>query len=175
MRGTGAGALLVCLLLALAGCGSDLDSAGDRSPVSAAQQPVFAPERLALEWWRALQDRDPATVNGLLTTPARESLNAVRTRGRNWGSFGRWAEATTVDLLYSERHAEGVTVYMRVEAGELIGPVLSRRGTVMLALPFVSGEGGWKIDNSAWLRLQVELWTAADRIRRAQKAEAEKR
>ena len=78
-----------------------------------------------------------------------------------------------MDLLYSERSADGVTVYMRVEAGELIGPLLSRRGTVMLALPFVSRQGEWKIDNSAWLRLQVELWTAADRIRRAQKAEAE--
>ena len=175
MRGTGSGTLLVCLLLALAGCGSDLDSAGDRLPVPAAQQPASAPERLALEWWRALQDRYPATVIGLLTTPARESLKAERTRARIRGSFGRWAEATTVDLLYSERHAEGVTVYMRVEAGELIGPVLSRRGTVMLALPFVSRQGEWGIDNSAWLRLQVELWTAADRIRRAQRAEAENR
>ena len=173
MRATGAGALLVCLLLALAGCGSDLDSPADRSQVLAVQQPASAPDRLALEWWRALQERDPATVIGLLTAPARESLNAERTRARIRGSFGRWAQATTVDLLYSERSAEGVTVYMRVEAGELIGPVLSRRGTVMLALPFVSRLGEWKIDNSAWLRLQVELWTAADRIRRAQKAEAE--
>ena len=173
MRGTGASALLVGLLLTLAGCGSDLDSAADRSPVSAAQQAASTPDRLALEWWRALQDRDPATVIGLLTTRARESLNAEQTRARIRGSFGRWAEATTVDLLYSERSAEGVTVFMRVEAGELIGPVLSRRGTVMLALPFVSQSGDWKIDNSAWLRLQVELWTAADRIRRAQKAEAE--
>jgi hypothetical protein len=173
MRATGAGAVLVCLLLALAGCGSDLDKAGDRSPAPAAQQPGSAPDRLALEWWRALQDRDPATVIGLLTPPARDALNAERTSARIRGSFGRWAEATTVDLLYSERGAKGVTVYMRIEAGELIGPVLSRRGTVMLALPFVSRLGEWKIDNSAWLRLQVELWTAADRFRRAQKAEAE--
>lgn len=172
MRATGAGALLVCLLLALAGCGSDLDWAGDPSPAPAAQQPVSAPDRLALEWWRALQARDVATVIGLLTAPARRSLNAEQTSSRIRGSFGRWAEATTVDVLYSERSADGVTVYMRVEAGELIGPVLSRRGIVMLALPFVPRRGEWRIDNAAWLRLQVEVWTAADRLRRTQKAEA---
>ena len=170
MRATGAGALLVCLLLALAACGSDLDSASDLSPPAAEREPASAPGQAALDWWRALQARDAAGVIGLLTPTARGSLNVEQTRSRIGGSLGRWAEATVVDVLYSERSSNGVTVYMRVEAGELIGPTLSKRGIVMLALPFVARRGDWRIDNSAWLRLQVELWTAADRIRRAQEA-----
>jgi hypothetical protein len=174
MRPAAAGALLICLVLALPGCGSDLNSSADRSPARAVQVPASAPARSALEWWRALQERDAAAVIGRLTPAARGSLNLEQTRLRIMGSLGRWAEATAVDVLYSERSADGATVYMRVEAGERIGPVLSMRGTLMLALPFVSRRGEWRIDNSAWLRLQVELWTAADRIRRAQKAGAGK-
>jgi hypothetical protein len=41
---------------------------------------------------------------------------------------------------------------MRIETGELIGKVLKKRGSMLLALPLVAQGPRWAIDNSAWLR-----------------------
>ena len=158
---------VIAVVLALAGCG-----------VERAQEPRPAPSQVpgrsaadtALRWWEALGARDAARVLGGLTPPARSSLDAEQTSSKIRGSLGHWAHDSTATVLYSERTGDEETVYMRIEAGAREGPVFIKRGTVMLALPFVSRAGDWKVDNSAWLRLQVKLWMASDRLRKAQRA-----
>jgi hypothetical protein len=158
----------IAVVLALAGCGVER---AQEPPPAAPQAPVGgSAARAALRWWDALRARDPARVLSGLTPPARSSLDAEQTSSKIRGSLGHWAHDSAATVLYSERTGDEATVYLRIEAGDREGPVFIKRGTVMLALPFVSRAGEWKVDNSAWLRLQVKLWTVSDRLRKAERA-----
>ena len=158
----------IVVVLALGGCG--VDQAQESPPTASEGSVGGSAARAALRWWEALGNRDAARVLGLLTPPARRSLDAEQTSSKIRGSLGHWAHDSAATVLYSERTGDEETVYMRIEAGDREGPVFIKRGTVMLALPVVSRAGEWKVDNSAWLRLQVKLWTASDRLRKAQRA-----
>jgi hypothetical protein len=160
---------VIAVVLALAGCGVER---AQEPPPAASQAPAGgSAARAALRWWDGLGAGDAARVFGGLTPPARRSLDAEQTSSKIRGSFGHWAHDSAATVLYSERTGDEATVYLRIEAGDREGPVFIKRGTVMLALPFVSRAGEWKVDNSAWLRLQVELWTESDRLRKAKRAQ----
>jgi hypothetical protein len=159
----------IAVILALVGCGAER---AQEPPRPASQGSVDgSAAHTALHWWKALGARDAATVLGLLTPAARDSLDVAQTSSEIRASLGRWANDTAPTVLYSERSGDEETVYMRIEAGDREGPVFIKRGTVMLALPLVSRGGDWKLDSSAWLRLQVKLWTTSDRLRKAQRAQ----
>jgi hypothetical protein len=87
-------------------------------------------------------------------------------------SFGRYAESTEAKVLYTERRPGGATVYMRIDGGTLIGPVLVRGGATMLALPFVSRGGHWLIENGAYLRAQANSYLAVRELYRKIKRES---
>jgi hypothetical protein len=159
---------VIAVVLALMSCG--VERAQEPPPTPSQAPAGGSAARAALRWWDALGAGDAASVLGGLTPPARRSLDAEQTSSKIRGSLGNWAHDSAATVLYSERAGDEETVYMRIEAGDRGGPVFIKRGTVMLALPFVSRAAEWKVDNSAWLRLQVKLWMASDRLRKAQRA-----
>jgi hypothetical protein len=120
-------------------------------------------EVAALQWYRALGDRDAAAVIDGLSDSARRPLDEDLARRQIAWSLGRWAGETVATVLYSERRAGTTTVFMRIQGGQRIGPTLINRRTLMLALPIVSDDGRRLVDDSAWLRFQVDAHAAATR------------
>jgi hypothetical protein len=128
--------------------------------------PRVAPGRTALAWWEALRKRDAGAVVGLLSRPARRRLERHATEVAVRGRLGRWASATEARVLYAEGSGDAVTVFMMIEGGDRIGHVLAKRGALMLALPVVKHDGRWLVDDSVWLRTQVELYRALRSLER---------
>lgn len=179
-------ALLAIAMLALpgaallAGCGRDLDEVERRPSVT---EPGSSPElgrspgATALAWWEALRARDPEAAVAQFTPHAKRTLDLTKTREAVTGDFGQFAESTEPHILYTERDGETVTVYMRIDGGQLVGPVVIKRGSLHLALPLVQRDGVWLVDNSAWLRGTADAWVELQdaRLQRQREVEARQR
>ena len=181
MRGLRAIAVLALLGAALvAGCGRDLEEV-ERRPV--VTEPGSSPELgrspggTALAWWEALRARDPEGAVAQFTPAAKRTLDLAKTRKAVTGDFGHFAESTEPHVLYTERDGGTVTVYMRIDGGQLVGPVVLKRGSLHLALPLVQRGGVWLIDNSAWLRGTADAWVELQdaRLQRVREFEARQR
>ena len=62
-----------------------------------------------------------------------------------------------------------------LDGGQLVGPVVLKRGSLHLALPLVQRDGVWLIDNSAWLRGTADVWVELQDARLKRKREFEAR
>jgi hypothetical protein len=113
-----------------------------------------------VQWYRAIGDRDAAVVIDGLSETARRPLDADLARRQIEGSLGRWAAETAATVLYSERRRGTTTVFLRIDGGRPVGEAHVMRGTLMLALPVVFDDGRRLVDDSAWLRFQVDAHQA---------------
>jgi hypothetical protein len=159
--------VLVCLGV----CASLLTTAcGDSPPTETSQGGdggALSPAELAaVQWYRAIGDRDAAAVIDGLSESARRPLDADRARRQIDGSLGRWAGQTVATVLYSERRSGTTTVFMRIDGGQRVGEALVKRETLMLALPVVFDDGRRLVHDSAWLRFQVDAHQAVERSAR---------
>jgi hypothetical protein len=175
-----AGALLLVALavFASAGCGPQDDDIVKSRPALAEIQPSpelgGTPAQAALAWWNALRARDAEAVVSRLTPSARTTIDLPDLRQALDENFGNFAEHTEATVLYTERERRRVTVYMRLEGGPLVGPTLVKIGVVLLALPLVSRDGTWLIENAAWLRKQAQNYIAIKKFNEKLKREAER-
>lgn len=149
--------------------GSQPDGAPPRPEAarSEGRTPASVAKQAALRWYRALGDGDAAAVIGGLSDSARRPLDPDLARRQIEGTLGRWAGQTVATALYSERRAGTTTVFMRIEIGQRVGKTLIYRATRMLALPIVFDDGRPLVDDSAWLRFQVDAHAAVKRAARA--------
>lgn len=162
----------------LGGCGTETDRVERRPSVT---EPGSSPElgrspvRTALAWWETLRARDPEAAVAQFTPAARRSLDLAKTRKAVTGDFGYFAESTEPHVLYTERDGDEVTAFMRIDGGQLVGPVVLKRGSLHLALPLVQRSGVWLIANSAWLRGTSDAWVELQDARLQRKREVEAR
>jgi hypothetical protein len=91
-----------------------------------------------------------------LTPAARRRLDERRLRAAQAKGLARWARASVPTVLYLEREGGGVTVYLQIESGDLVGERVLKRGIILLALPLVRRSEGWLIASSAWLDGQLD-------------------
>jgi hypothetical protein len=169
---------LIAVLAALtaAGCGPEGDLVTSNPdippPTSRAELGSSAP-RTALEWWDALRARDTEALLAGLTPATRRTINLQNLdMAIHGGDLGRWAQATKANVLYTEHSPGHATVYMRIDGGLLVNSRLIKGGAVMLALPFVSRDGEWLIDNAAWLRGRADSYVAVLKLRQRMRREA---
>jgi hypothetical protein len=161
--------------LALAGCGSDTQVADIKPAVAEVdQQPQLGatPAQAALSWWNALRSRDAEAVVARLTPAARAGVDLPRLRRTLHDNFGDFTERTEATVLYSQREHGKVKVYMRLEGGRVLGSRVIVQGVTMLALPLVSRDGVWLIENSAWLRQQSDNYAAIKKFNEKLRREA---
>jgi hypothetical protein len=166
MRTTRALALLAAVLAA--GCGPKGDLVERRPAIperASSAELASSAARSALVWWDALRAGDGEALVGGLTPAARRTINLDNLGIALRGDFGRWAQASEAHVLYTERRPGHATVYLRIDAGGLVGSRLVKGGALMLALPFVSSDGEWLIHNAAWLRDRADSYVAVLRLR----------
>lgn len=169
------GAALLLALAALAGCGPEDDLVEPRPVIGErASSPELgaSPGRAALGWWDAARARDTEALLAPLTPAARGTIPLGKLREAVDGGFGLFAEQSEANVLYTERRPSHATVYMRIDGGHLVGSKLVRGGALTLALPFVARDGGWLIENAAWLRGQAESYVAIRDLRAKMRREA---
>jgi hypothetical protein len=150
-------ALAVCAFLLPTACGDSARPENSRGEDGRALSPA---ELAAVQWYRAIGDRDPAAVIDGLSDSARRPLDTDLAGRQIDGSLGRWAAQTVATVLYSERRRGTTTVFMRIDGSQPLGEALIKRGTLMLALPVVVDDGRRLVDDSAWLRVQVDAHEA---------------
>jgi hypothetical protein len=168
-------AIVVLAVLAVAGCGPEGDLVQRRPAIPdqpASEELGSSPELTAIAWWDALRARDSEALLARLTPAARETVNLNHLSRALDGDLGNWAEGTDPNVLYTERRPGHATVYMRIDAGGLVGSRIVEGGALMLALPFESRDGVWLIDNAAWLRGRSDSYVAVQKLRARMKREA---
>jgi hypothetical protein len=164
--------------LALAGCGSDTEVSDIKPAVAEVdQQPQLGatPAEAALSWWNALRGRDAEAVVARLTPAARADVDLPRLRRTLRDNFGDFTERTEATVLYTQRERGRVKVYLRLEGGRVLGSRVIVQGVTMLALPLVSRDGVWLIENAAWLRQQSDNFAAIKDFNEKLRREAIKR
>jgi hypothetical protein len=162
---------------AIAGCGPQGDIVKSR-PALAEIQPSpelgGTPAQAALAWWNTLRARDAEAAVSRLTPAARSTIDLPELRQTLDDNFGNFAEHTVATVLYTERQRGRVTVFMRLEGGPLVGARVVREGVTLLALPLVSRDGAWLIENAAWLRKQAQNYVAIKKFNEKLKREVER-
>jgi hypothetical protein len=174
-----AAALLFVALavVATAGCGPKGDIVKSR-PALAEIQPSpelgGTPGQAALSWWNTLRAREAEAAVSRLTPAARRTIDLPELRTTLRENFGNFAEHTVATVLYTEHQRGRVTVFMRLQGGPLVGARVIKEGVTLLALPMVSRDGAWLIENAAWLRKQVQNYVAIKKFNAKLKREAER-
>jgi hypothetical protein len=168
-----AAAVAALALIASAGCGPSGDLVKSGPPIAQLQAgPELGgtPQRGAVDWWNALRTRDPEAVLARMAPVARRGIALHDLALALRGTFGVVTERSEPTVLYSEREAGRVTVFMRVDSGNLIGSVLVKGGGFMLAVPMTPADGGWLVENGAWLRHEVAKFITDREQRKAAEA-----
>jgi hypothetical protein len=167
--------LVVLAALAAAGCGPEGDlvtTRPDIPPRASRAELGSSAARTALAWWDALRARDSEALLAGLTPAQRRTINLDNLDKAMHGDFGEFGRNSEATVLYTEHRPGHATVYMRIDGGLLVGSRLVRGGATMLALPFVSRDGEWLIDNAAWLRGRADSYVAVQKLRARMKREA---
>jgi hypothetical protein len=167
--------LVVLAVLAVVGCGPEGDlvtSNPDIPPAASSAELGSSAARTALGWWDALRARDSEALLAGLTPAARRTINLDNLDKAIRGDLGKWARASQANVLYTEHSPGHATVYMRIDGGLLVDSRLVKGGALMLALPFVSRDGVWLIDDAAWLRDRADSYVAVLKLRAKMKREA---
>jgi hypothetical protein len=168
-------AALALALAALAGCGPEDDLVERRPAIderAASPELGASPGRAALSWWDAARARDTEALLAPLTPAARGTVPLGKLREAMDNGFGQFAEQSEANVLYTERSPGRATVYMRINGGHLVGSRLVKGGALNLALPLVSRDGSWLIENAAWLRGQAESYVAIRDLRAKMRRQA---
>jgi hypothetical protein len=168
-------AILALAVLAGAGCGPEGDIVTrnpDIPPPTSRAELGSSAARSVLEWWDALRARDSEALLAGLTPAARRTIDLDNLTAAIHGDLGQWARASDANVLYTEHSAGHATVYLRIDGGLLVDSRLVKGGALMLALPFVSRNGEWLIDNAAWLRGRSDSYVAVVKLRNRMEREA---
>jgi hypothetical protein len=168
------GALAV---VATAGCGPQGDIVKSRPALAEIQSsPELGgtPAQAALAWWNTLRARDAEAAVARMTPAARRTIDLAQLRQVLDENFGNFAEHTEATVLYTEPERGRVTVFMRLEGGPLVGARVVREGVTLLALPMVSRDGTWLVENAAWLRKQAQNYVAIKKFNDKLKREVER-
>ena len=132
------------------------------------------PSQAALSWWNTLRARDAEAAVSRLTPAARRTIDLPELRQTLDENFGSFAEHTEATVLYTERQRGRVTVFMRLQSGPLVGARVITEGVTLLALPLVSRDGAWLIENAAWLRKQSQNYVAIKKFNEKLKRQVER-
>jgi hypothetical protein len=169
--------VIVLGALATAGCGPDgklVTTRPDIPPRASRAELGSSAARTALAWWDALRARDTEGLLAGLTPAARRTINLAKLDKAIHGDFGKFGRATQANVLYTEHTPGHATVYMRIDGGVMVGSRLVSGGALMLALPFVSRDGEWLIDNAAWLRGRADAYAGVMELRAEMKRQAQR-
>ena len=109
-----------------------------------------------------------------LTPAARRTIDLPELRQTLDENFGIFAEHTEATVLYTERQRGRVTVFMRLQSGPLVGARVITEGVTLLALPLVSRDAAWLIENAAWLRKQSQNYVAIKKFNEKLKRQVER-